>query len=74
MGDEASSFMQRSILATRTFRRKIEELFEKLGDEEKVVQAIFEEDEKKEAFLLQGEKPYLLNLRAKVKAVLRAKG
>ena len=74
VGDEASSFMQRSILATRTFRGKIEELFEKLGDEEKVIQAIFKDDEKKGAFLLQGEKPYLLNLRAKVKAVLRAKG
>lgn len=69
-GPEARSYVAKSIERTRAFRARIEDcLHERNGDREAVVQRIFREDYLETGAILQEERPYLINLRAKVRAV-----
>ena len=69
-GPDARSYIPKSIARTRTFRARIEAyLHEENGDREAVVRRIFREDYRETGAILQEERPYLINLRAKVRAV-----
>ena len=69
-GPEARSYVSKSIERTRAFRARIEDrLHEQNGDREAVVQRIFQEDYLETGAILQEERPYLINLQAKVRAV-----
>lgn len=73
-GEEARGFMAKSIESTLQFKQRIEEDLARLGgDEEKVVQKIHREDYIESQIILQDERPYLINLRAMVKAAAAAK-
>jgi glyoxylase-like metal-dependent hydrolase (beta-lactamase superfamily II) len=69
-GDDARTYMAKSIERTTVFRTRIESyLHESNGDREAVVGRIFKEDFKDTGVILQDERPFLINLAAKVKAV-----
>ena len=69
-GPEARSYAEKSIERTRAFRRRIEDcLHEQNGDREAVAQRIFQEDYLETGAILQEERPYLINLQAKIRAV-----
>jgi glyoxylase-like metal-dependent hydrolase (beta-lactamase superfamily II) len=69
-GADAKGYIAKSIERTRAFRARIEDcLHERNGDTEAVVQRIFREDYRETGAILQEERPYLINLQAKVRAV-----
>jgi glyoxylase-like metal-dependent hydrolase (beta-lactamase superfamily II) len=69
-GADAGAYMAKSIEKTKIFRERIERcLREYRGDREEVVKRIFREDFEETGAILQEERPFLINLTAKVKAV-----
>ena len=69
-GGDAAGYVAKSIERTKGFKTRIEDdLHELNGDREAVVQRIFREDYQETGAILQEERPYLINLQAKVKAV-----
>ncbi len=69
-GPEARSYVAKSIERTKAFRTRIEDfLHEQNGDRAAVVQRIFREDYLETGAILQEERPYRINLEAKVRAV-----
>jgi glyoxylase-like metal-dependent hydrolase (beta-lactamase superfamily II) len=69
-GADARGYIAKSIDRTRAFKARIEGfLHEQNGDTEAVVKRIFREDYQETGAILQEERPYLINLRAKVRAV-----
>ena len=64
----------KAIEATRAFGRRIEqELKAAGGDQEAVVQKVFQEDYMEKKLINQDERPFLINLTAQVKAVAERK-
>lgn len=72
-GEDAYTYFSRSIEATERFRSMIEDYLEKYEDMERVVETIAEEQYSK-GTILQAKRPYMINLRAKVKAIARKNG
>ena len=73
-GADARDYMTKSIAKTIIFRKRIEDYLDTdNGDREAVVRRIFREDFEDTGAILQLERPYLLNLAAKVKAVAEKK-
>jgi glyoxylase-like metal-dependent hydrolase (beta-lactamase superfamily II) len=69
-GEEARRYIGKSIEATNGFKKRIEILLAEMGGEqEAVVKKIHKEDYEDSRAIFQEETPYLINLRAKVKAV-----
>lgn len=69
-GDDARGYLARSIDRTEIFRKRIEQYLDVFhGDREKVVQRIYREDYEETGAILQGARPFLINLEAKVRAV-----
>jgi len=69
-GGDAAGYVAKSIERTKAFKKRIEDDLNELnGDREAVVQRIFREDYQETGAILQEERPYLINLQAKVKAV-----
>jgi glyoxylase-like metal-dependent hydrolase (beta-lactamase superfamily II) len=68
--DDARGYVPKSIEATKRCKEKIEDLLDTLGgDQEAVVKKIFEEEYVDSNTAQQEERPYLINLESKVKAV-----
>ncbi len=68
--DDARGFMPKSIEATKRCKKKIEDLLDRLGgDQEAVVKKIFEKEYVDSNSAQQEQRPYLINLQSKVKAV-----
>jgi len=64
----------KAIEATKVFGRRIEEeLYSLGGDQEAVVKKIFQEDYVEKKLIEQEERPFLINLKAQVKAVAERK-
>lgn len=73
-GEDAGGYIAKSIDRTKIFRKRIEACLHDLhGDREAVVRRIFREDYEETGAILQEERPYLINLAAKVKAVAEDK-
>ena len=73
-GEDARGFVPRSIAKTKAFRGQIQGYLHEAGsDQEAVVQRIFDEDYEKSQAGMQEPRPYLINLKAKVKAVAEGK-
>lgn len=69
-GDDARTFIPRSIKTTKAFRRRIENLLADChGDRKAVVERIYQEDFVGTGAVMQEARPYLLNLQAKVRCV-----
>ncbi|MDH4265542.1 MAG: MBL fold metallo-hydrolase [Deltaproteobacteria bacterium] len=70
----AQTMIAKAIEATKTFGRRIEEELNSLGgDQEAVVKKIFKKDYVEERLIKQEERPFLINLKAQVKAVAEGK-
>jgi glyoxylase-like metal-dependent hydrolase (beta-lactamase superfamily II) len=73
-GEEARGYMAKSMEATSQFKKRIETLLDMMaGDQEAVVKRIFQEDFEDTQAIPQDEMPFLINLKAKVKAVAERK-
>jgi len=73
-GAEARSYLKKSLESTFAFAERIRKyLTETGGDQETVVKRIFKEDHQDTGAIQQAERPYLINLSAKVKAVAENK-
>jgi hypothetical protein len=73
-GEDARGYIGKSIEATKRFKKRIEDLLAILGgDPEGVVKKIFQEDYLEAQAIQQDERSYLINLKAKVKAVAERK-
>jgi glyoxylase-like metal-dependent hydrolase (beta-lactamase superfamily II) len=73
-GDDARGFVLKSIEATKRFKKRIEDLLDRLGgDQEAVVKRIFEEEYVDSNTARQEQRPYLINLQSKVRAVAERK-
>jgi len=69
-GEDARSYLKKSLESTLAFAERIRKyLAESGGDQESVVKRIFKEDHRDTGAIQQAERPYLINLAAKVKAV-----
>ena len=69
-GQEARGYLKASLESTFAFAERIRRyLAESGGDAESVVKRIFKEDHQDTGAIQQAERPYLINLAAKVKAV-----
>jgi len=69
-GQDARGYIAKSIDRTKIFRKRIEDYLHDLhGNREAVAKRIFREDYEETGAILQEERPYLINLAAKVKAV-----
>lgn len=69
-GGDAGGYIAKSIARTIAFRKRIEDDLDALhGDKEAVVKKIFREDYEETGAILQEERPYRINLTAKVRAV-----
>jgi glyoxylase-like metal-dependent hydrolase (beta-lactamase superfamily II) len=70
----AQEMVTKAIEATKVFGRRIEEeLYSLGGDQEAVVKKIFQEDYVEKKLIEQEERPFLINLKAQVKAVAERK-
>jgi len=70
----AQTMIAKAIEATTAFGRRIEEELNSLGgDQEAVVKKIFKKDYVEERLIKQEERPFLINLKAQVKAVAEGK-
>ncbi len=73
-GEDARTFIPRSIARTKAFRERILLFLDEAGgDQEAVVQRLFAEDYEQTQAGMQEPRPYLINLTAKVKAVAEGK-
>jgi len=73
-GEDARGYIGKSIEATQRFKKRIEDLLViQGGDSEGVVKKILQEDYLETQAIQQDERSYLINLRAKVKAVAERK-
>jgi glyoxylase-like metal-dependent hydrolase (beta-lactamase superfamily II) len=73
-GAEARSYLKKSLESTLAFSDRIRScLAESGGNQESVVKRIFKEDHQDTGAIQQAERPYLINLAAKVKAVAENK-
>ena len=73
-GADARSYMKKSLGSTLAFADRIRRyLAEADGNQESVVKRIFKEDHQDTGAIQQAERPYLINLAAKVKAVAENK-
>ena len=73
-GAEARSYLKKSLESTFAFSDRIRSyLAEAGGNQESVVKRIFKEDHQDTGAIQQAERPYLINLAAKVKAVAENK-
>ncbi|MDI6753316.1 MAG: MBL fold metallo-hydrolase [Thermodesulfobacteriota bacterium] len=73
-GEEAKGHILRSIEATRAFAERIEAELDCLqGNQDEVVKKIFREDYQEKKLIPQEERPFLINLKAQVKAVAERK-
>lgn len=71
---DARSYLKKSLERTFAFADRIRRyLVESGGSQESVVQRIFKEDHRDTGAIQQAERPYLINLAAKVKAVAESK-
>ncbi len=71
-GEDAHQYIQKSLVAARLFRQRIEHyLDEAHGKEKTVVERIAREDYHARHSTLQARRPYIINLQAKVRAVAR---
>lgn len=71
---DARSYLKKSLESTFAFAERIRRyLAESDGSRESVVKRIFEEDHQDTGAIQQAERPYLINLAAKVKAVAENK-
>ncbi|MCX7816529.1 MAG: MBL fold metallo-hydrolase [Syntrophales bacterium] len=69
-GEDAREYIPRSIEATKRFRDRIERALKANGgNQEAVVRKIYEEDFIGTGAVMQEERPYLLNLQAKVRCI-----
>lgn len=69
-GDDARGYLRKSLESTLAFAERIRKyLAEAGGNQESVVKRIFKEDHQDTGAIQQAERPYLINLAAKVKAV-----
>jgi len=69
-GEEARTHIARSLEATFSFRKRIQEALERWGgDPEAVVKEIYHEDYEVKKVSFQDPEPYRINLAAKVKAI-----
>jgi glyoxylase-like metal-dependent hydrolase (beta-lactamase superfamily II) len=69
-GEDARGYLKKSLERTFAFAERIRKyLAASDGDQESVVLRIFKEDHKDTGAIQQAERPYLINLAAKVKAV-----
>ncbi|NPV03265.1 MAG: MBL fold metallo-hydrolase [Syntrophaceae bacterium] len=69
-GEDARGYLKKSLESTLAFAERIRNyLAESGGDQESVVRRIFKEDHQDTGAIQQAERPYLINLAAKVKAV-----
>lgn len=72
--DDARGYVPKSIEATKRCKKKIEDLLDRLGgDQETVVKKIFEEEYIDSNAAQQDQRPYLINLKSKVKAIAERK-
>lgn len=68
--DDARGYLKKSLANARKYKERIEDLLGKAaGDQESVVQTIYREDYLEPGVIKQDERSYLINLRAKVRAV-----
>ena len=73
-GEEARGYLKKSLEGALTFADRIRQyLAESGGSQESVVKRIFKEDYQDTGAIQQAERPYLINLAAKVKAVAENK-
>lgn len=73
-GDDARTYIPKSLEGTRRFRERIEDALHQLGgSQEAVVQKIYHEDYEGKKSALQDARPYLINLAAMVRAVAEKK-
>jgi glyoxylase-like metal-dependent hydrolase (beta-lactamase superfamily II) len=73
-GEEARGYLKKSLESTFAFADRIRTyLAESDGNRESVVKRIFKEDHQDTGAIQQAERPYLINLTAKVKAVAENK-
>lgn len=73
-GEDARSYIPRSIEATKRFRERIEKALKATGgDQQAVVKQIYEEDFIGTGAVMQEERPYLLNLQAKVRCIVEGR-
>ncbi|HSR10110.1 MAG TPA: MBL fold metallo-hydrolase [Thermodesulfobacteriota bacterium] len=73
-GEDAAGMVEKAIAATRELKERVEaELRDSGGDQEAVVQKIFDEDYVQRRMSDQDERPFLINLRAQVKAIAEGK-
>jgi len=72
--DGAQEMVTKAIAATKTFGKRIEEDLNSLGgNQEAVVKKIFQEDYVEKKLIKQDERPFLINLKAQVKAIAEKK-
>ncbi len=72
-GEDARGYIAKSLEATGSFRKRIEDALRRFqGNQEKVVQEIFQEDYVKRKTSIQDQEPFRINLAAKVKAVAKS--
>ncbi len=73
-GEEARSYLKKSLESTVAFSDRIHNYLAACGgDQNSVVKRIFKEDHQDTGAIQQAERPYLINLAAKVKAVAENK-
>lgn len=71
---DARGIVARGIEATQAFKKRIEQELDLLkGDQEEVVKKIFQEDYVEKKLIQQDERPFLINLTARVKAIAERK-
>jgi len=69
-GEDARGYLKKSLDSTFAFAERIRRYLDETGgSQESVVQRIFKEDHRDTGAIQQAERPYLINLAAKVKAV-----
>jgi len=74
IGEDARGYLKKSLENTLLFAERIQKyLTESEGNQENVVQRIYKEDYLGTGAIQQAERPYLINLSAKVKAVAENK-
>lgn len=72
-GEEARGHIAKSLEATRSFRERIEDALSRFqGNQEKVVQEIFQEDYVQRKTSIQDQEPFRINLAAKVRAIAKS--
>ncbi len=72
-GEEARGYIEKSLAATLSFRERIEDALQRSqGNQDVVIQEIFQEDYLRKKASIQDPEPYRINLTAKVKAIAKS--